>query len=184
MKVIIGLGNPGNQYKDTYHNVGFMAVERFAKRHSLSFSSKKYNSKIAKGNVNGNNIILLQPQTYMNLSGRAVAQIVNKLKLPLKDIIVICDDVDLDVGTVRFRKEGSGGTHNGLKNIVIELGSTNFPRIKIGVGRDEKMPLERFVLSKISKSNKNIIEQRLEGVCDIIDKFIATNGELEGETIT
>lgn len=184
MLVIVGLGNPGNEYKNTYHNVGFMALDAFAKDNGLKFSSKKYNSLMAKGNLFGENIILLKPQTYMNLSGQAVSQVVRKLKLPLGNLLVVCDDIDLPVGTIRFRKEGSAGTHNGMRNIVENLATTNFARLKIGIGRDERMPLDRYVLSSIATDSKKILDEKLEKVSDIISRFIETRGKLEGETIS
>ncbi len=184
MLVIVGLGNPGNEYKNTYHNVGFIALDAFAKNNNLKFTSKKYNSQVAKGCINGENFMIVKPQTYMNLSGTAVSEIVRKLKLPLSNLLVICDDADLPLGTIRYRKVGSGGTHNGMKNIVERLSATNFARIKIGIGRDDRMPLEHFVLSVISPDNKKILEEKLEKVTDIIFKFIETRGQLEGETIS
>lgn len=184
MLVIVGLGNPGTQYKNTYHNVGFMALDAFAKEQDLVFSSKKYKSLMAKGNIGGEKYILLKPQTYMNLSGLAVSEVIRKLKLPLGNVLVICDDVDLPLATIRFRKEGSAGTHNGMRSIVENLSSNNFARIKIGIGRDERMPLDKFVLSKISKTNKELIDDKMSQIIALIEKFIIHKGDIEGETIT
>jgi len=144
--IIIGLGNPGREYDKTYHNLGFMAIDLIAEDLSLTFSKKTKNAIYGEGNINGKKVILVKPQTYMNLSGEAVAIFKNKYKDA--NIIVVCDDIDLPKGTVRFRENGSGGTHNGLRNIVSHIGQ-DFARVKIGCGRDEKMDLADYVLSKI-----------------------------------
>lgn len=144
--IIIGLGNPGKEYEKTYHNLGFMAIDSLAEDFSLNFSKKNKNSVYAEGVIEGKKIILVKPQTYMNLSGEAVA--IFKQKYKDANLIVVCDDIDLSKGTVRFRENGSGGTHNGLRNIVCHIGQ-EFKRIKIGCGRDENMELADFVLSKI-----------------------------------
>ncbi len=166
--IIVGLGNPGREYEKTYHNLGFMAIDLIAEDLSLPFSKKTKNAIYCEGNFNGKKIILVKPQTYMNLSGEAVE--IFKSKYKDANIIVACDDIDLPKGTVRFRENGSGGTHNGLRNIVCHIGQ-DFARVKIGCGRDEKMDLADYVLSKIkdeeylqdalSKAKNKILENLL-----------------------
>ena len=146
INIIVGLGNPGSEYDKTYHNLGFMAVDSLANDFSLSFSKKAKNYISAEGMIEGKKTILVKPQTYMNLSGEAIAIIKNKYKDA--NLIVVCDDIDLPKGTVRYRENGSAGTHNGLRNIVEHIGQ-DFKRIKIGAGRDERMNLADYVLSKI-----------------------------------
>ena len=146
INIIIGLGNPGKEYERTYHNLGFMAVDFLAKDFSISFSKTNKKSLYGEGMIEGKKVILVKPQTYMNLSGEAVENF--KKKYSDGNFIVVCDDIDLPKGTVRFRQNGSGGTHNGLRNIVAHIGE-DFARVKIGAGRDLSMDLADYVLSKI-----------------------------------
>jgi len=168
INIIVGLGNPGNEYDKTYHNLGFMAVDSLAKNFSLSFSKKAKNYLFAEGMIEGKKTILVKPQTYMNLSGEAVVIIKNKYKDA--NLIVVCDDVDLPKGVVRFREKGSAGTHNGLRNIVEHIGQ-DFKRIKIGCGRDAMMDLADFVLSKI-KDEKYLENAIAEARTKIIENLI------------
>ncbi len=146
INIVVGLGNPGREYDKTYHNLGFMAIDSLAEDFSLSFSKKAKNYIYAEGHINGKKVLLVKPQTYMNLSGEAVA--ILKQKYKDGNVIVVCDDIDLPKGNVRYRASGSGGTHNGLRNIVEHIGE-GYGRVKIGAGRDEKMDLADYVLSKI-----------------------------------
>ena len=146
INIIIGLGNPGKQYEKTYHNLGFMAIDSLADDFSFKFSKKDKKSIFAEGKIEDKKVILVKPQTFMNLGGEAVA--VFKKKYKDANLIVLCDDIDLEKGVVRYREKGSGGTHNGLRNIVEHIGQ-DFKRIKIGAGRDLTMDLADYVLSKI-----------------------------------
>lgn len=146
INIIVGLGNPGREFDKTYHNLGFMALDTLANDFSLTFSKKGKNYIYAEGQIEGKKTLLVKPQTYMNLSGEAVA--ILKQKYKDANLIVVCDDIDLPKGKVRFRENGSGGTHNGLRNIVAHIGQ-DFKRIKIGAGRDEQMDLADYVLSRI-----------------------------------
>lgn len=146
MVVIVGLGNYGEKYKNTYHNMGFMVVDKLAKALQVNFSKAKFKSLIAEGNFNRQKVLLVKPQTYMNNSGEALVLIKEKYKDA--KIIVIVDDIDLPAGKVRYRERGSSGTHNGLRSIVSFIGE-DFARVKIGIGRDETKDLADFVLSEI-----------------------------------
>jgi PTH1 family peptidyl-tRNA hydrolase len=150
INIIIGLGNPGKEFEKTYHNLGFLAIDSLAEDFSLNFSKKNKNSIYAEGLVNGKKVILVKPQTYMNHSGEAVA--IFKQKYKDANLIILCDDIDLPKGKVRYRERGSAGTHNGLRSIVAHIGE-EFKRVKIGAGRDEKMDLADYVLSKINDEN-------------------------------
>lgn len=174
MKIIVGLGNPDGKYKNTYHNIGFNVVDVFAKQNGLKFSTKKCQAEIAKGN----DFILVKPTTYMNLSGDAVYQLRKYFKVPLSDILIVLDDIDMPKGKVRFRLNGSAGTHNGLRDIVAKVGET--PRIRVGIGRDNSMNLADYVLSNIDENSKQILSQAYQKVCDLIQSFI--NGELCQDT--
>lgn len=162
MKLIVGLGNPDKQYNWTYHNVGFMAIENLADKLGANFSKTYCKASIAEIYYNGEKYILAKPLTYMNLSGESVVMLKNKYKLDDKDIFVFCDDIDLPLGKFRIRESGSAGTHNGLRNIVLHIG-TNFNRIRIGIGRDERFSsLADFVLSKIPSDKLEVLDETIE----------------------
>lgn len=168
MIIIVGLGNIGREYENTYHNLGFMVVDNLAKKLSTTFSTEKDKALVAKSFYNGQSILLAKPTTYMNNSGQSVAL----LKKRYKDarIIVVVDDIDLPAGKLRFREKGSSGTHNGLRSIVSYIGE-DFERLRVGTGRDASLDLADFVLSKINDINlfNNAIEEAtkllLEKIC-------------------
>ena len=134
MYVIAGLGNPGREYEGTRHNVGFMTLDALADKYNIDVREKAFKGLIGKGVIEGNKVILVKPQTYMNLSGEAVGEAARFYKIPADHVIVISDDISLPVGKLRIRTGGSAGGHNGLKNIIQHLGTDQFPRIKVGVG--------------------------------------------------
>lgn len=178
MIAIIGLGNPGNNYDKTVHNLGFMSVDHFANSNSLTFTKNKYFGKVTTGLVRGEKVILLKPQTFMNLSGKSVQSLVSELKLDITQIIVIVDDIDLSFGDIRVRSKGSGGTHNGLRDIVNKVGE-NFARIRLGAGRPEHGDLAAYVLSKIPEDKLELISSQLDKVDKIIEYFVE-NKTIEG----
>lgn len=151
MKIIIGLGNPGKQYENTVHNIGFMAIDALAKLFDIKLSKKGYKAIYGEGKVSGEKIMLVKPQTYMNLSGECVLNLKQKFKDA--QILVICDDIDLEKGTLRYRQRGSGGTHNGMRNIVQNIGE-DFERIRLGVGKGQGELID-FVLSKLDNQVKD-----------------------------
>ena len=173
MIAIIGLGNPGIEYQNTYHNMGYMAVDYFAEQNGLSFTKNKFNSMVAEGFINGEKVLVLKPTTFMNLSGQAVSSVVNLLKIPLTNVMVVYDDLDIPVGTLRLRKSGSAGTHNGMRNIVERLGSKDFPRLRIGIGCERKGDLISFVLSKVTGENLEKTKLLLPKINDALMQFIA-----------
>ena len=147
MYVIVGLGNPGDKYQKTRHNVGFDVIDLLAEKYQISVTDRKHKALIGKGNVAGQAVILVKPQTFMNLSGESVADVMNFYKLdPNEDLIVISDDVTLEPGTTRIRRKGSAGGHNGLKNIIAHMHTEAFKRIKIGVG---KLPAEGDMVAHV-----------------------------------
>ncbi len=156
MWIIAGLGNPGGKYKDTRHNVGFRALELLAKKLNLSFTSEETYS-IAEGIIQDTPVILLKPLTYMNLSGIAVAHVLKKKRVTPENLIVIHDDVDLLPGKIKIKKGGSSGGHKGIKSIIECLDSSEFIRVKIGIGRPANIPLERYVLEKLPHEEREII---------------------------
>ncbi|MDD4110647.1 MAG: aminoacyl-tRNA hydrolase [Clostridia bacterium] len=170
MKLIVGLGNPEKKYEETYHNIGFKFIDKLADKLEIKINRGHCKSLIGEEKIDLGKgiekIILAKPLTYMNLSGEAVVELKNKYKIDIKDIYVICDDIDLPIGIFRYREKGSAGTHNGLRNIIQLLGDENFKRIRIGIGKDERMDLADYVLSKISQENK-------EKINSVIDESIS-----------
>lgn len=182
MIAIVGLGNPGSNYDKTVHNFGFMAIDYFAKDHGLTFSKSKFSGKIAEGRIGNEKVVLLKPETFMNLSGKSVEEMMHMLKLESSQIIVISDDIDLPFGVVRLRAQGSAGTHNGLRNIVSKIG-TDFPRIRIGAGRPEYGDLASFVLSKLPKDKLDELEKVYNKINKALELFIERK-TVEGIDIT
>ena len=174
MKLIVGLGNPDGIYKNTYHNIGFNVVDMFAKNKGLEFSKNKCRAIIAKGD----DFIIAKPQTYMNLSGDSVYELKKYFKIPMSDILIVLDDIDMPKGKVRFRTAGSAGTHNGLRDIVNKVGIT--PRLRVGIGRDNNMDLKDYVLSNVDEESREILAQSYKSACELIQKFI--DGELCQDT--
>ena len=179
MYVIVGLGNPGKQYDKTRHNVGFDVIDMLAKEYDISVTKIKHKALIGEGRIGTEKVLLVKPQTYMNLSGESVRDIYNYYKVDLENIVVIYDDIDLDVGKLRIRKKGSAGTHNGMRSIVKCLGSTEFPRVRVGVSKP--MPgqnLADFVLSRFRKEEADDLAMGLEKACNAVDCIIRENLDL------
>lgn len=176
MWLIAGLGNPGDEYADTRHNAGFMVIDRLAARHSIPLRQKTDSYLFGRGFIEDRKVILIKPFTFMNRSGDAVMAAIRKNE-DLEGILVVHDDLDLEPGTVRIRKSGSSGGHNGIQSIIDRLGSRDFPRVKVGIGRPERMPVERYVLKPFAKKEMPLIDEALEtaadAVVDIIDKGIS-----------
>lgn len=162
MHIIIGLGNPTDQYKATRHNVGWDAVTRLSDDFRIPLDFKKHKALCGKGYIEGEKVILAQPLTYMNLSGESVRELVDFYKVAPEDIIVIYDDISLEVGQLRIRKQGSAGGHNGMKSIISHLGTNEFPRIKIGVGdKPRGWDLADYVLSRFQGEEQEKIREAL-----------------------
>ena len=165
MVIIVGLGNIGSAYTNTFHNLGFVVADKLANKLSINFSKEKFKSIIGEGRYNGQPVIIAKPTTYMNHSGEALVL----LKKKYKDarIIVAVDDIDLERGKVRYRERGSSGTHNGLRSIVEYIGE-EFERVKVGCGRDKSMDLADYVLSKIKPEDKQVFQEATEKAVEMI----------------
>lgn len=173
MYLIVGLGNPEEEYANTRHNVGFDTINEIAKRKNIQVNRNKYNALYGQGTVEGERVILLKPQTYMNLSGVAVRNFRDFYKIMEDKIIVIYDDIDINEGVIRLRKTGGAGTHNGMKSVVQEMGSKNFSRIRIGVGKPEgNRDLKDFILEKIGRSDRLVIDVAIIKAADAIEEII------------
>tara|TARA_Y100001970_G_C14259583_1_gene878741 strand:+ start:4624 stop:5208 length:585 start_codon:yes stop_codon:yes gene_type:complete len=158
INLIVGLGNPGNKYEGTRHNIGFSFIDFFSKQTESTITESKFQSLIGSKNISEQKFILMKPQTYMNDSGEAVKEIKNFYKISPSQIIVIYDDLDLDVGQIKIKNTGSSGGHNGINSIINNIGSNEFTRIRIGIGKPkEKSMTNKYVLSKFSKDDQKII---------------------------
>lgn len=173
MYLIVGLGNPGDKYRYTKHNVGFMVMDYFASAHNISISRIKHKAVLGEGLIGQEKVVLAKPQTYMNLSGESVQELMNWYKADISKLIVIYDDVDLAVGRIRIRPEGSSGTHNGMKSIIYMLNSDKFPRIRVGIGKQpEYMDLGDYVLSRFSDEEIPLMEEAVKRSALAIEEII------------
>lgn len=162
MKMIVGLGNPGTKYQYTKHNIGFMVVDQIAREHQATFKKNTFEAEVAEFFHNGEKILLVKPQTFMNESGRAVGPLMTYFGIYPEELVVIYDDLDLAVGKIRLRQKGSAGGHNGIKSIISHLNTNVFDRIKVGIGRPEgKKTVVQHVLSPFSKENQPLIEESI-----------------------
>lgn len=179
MYIIVGLGNPGQKYDQTRHNVGFDAIDKLANKHGIKVDKLKHRALLGEGRIGNDKVLLVKPQTYMNLSGESLASICGYYKVDLENLIVMYDDIDLDVGKLRIRKKGSAGSHNGMRSIVKCLGSTEFPRIRIGVSKPPQgKDLADFVLSRFSKEDRVYVEESLDRAVLTVEEIIATDMDM------
>ena len=169
MKLIVGLGNPGREYKNTRHNVGFMVLNNYLGKVNWKTKQENY---FYTTEVNGEQIIFIKPLTYMNLSGLAVSKIVNFYKIDIKDILVVQDDLDMNIGTYKIKRNSSSGGHNGIKSIISELKSEEFGRLKIGIGKSDRIPVDKYVLSKFSDEELQAINDNMNIYNHILKTFI------------
>ena len=173
MKLIVGLGNPGGEYRKTRHNVGFIFLNSFLSKEGISLDKKKFKGEyIEYVSSKGNKAILLEPQTYMNLSGDSIIDFLRYFKIDVENVLVIHDDLDLDVSKIRIRSKGSSGGHNGLKSIIARLGTENFKRVRIGIGKDKNIPVVDYVLGKFSSDDMSLLEGKFDVVNKVIEDFI------------
>ena len=179
MYIIAGLGNPGKEYENTRHNIGFDVIDRLAEEENIAVMESKHKALIGKGYVAGQKVILAKPQTFMNLSGESIGGLVDYFKIDEEqDLIVIYDDISLPPGQIRIRKKGSAGGHNGIKNIIAHLGTQVFPRIKVGVGeKPKKYDLADYVLSHFTKAEREEMEEGYQKAIQAVEKILA--GEME-----
>jgi PTH1 family peptidyl-tRNA hydrolase len=171
--VIVGLGNPGREYRAHRHNVGYMVVDRLALAHGLAFSRVQHEALIASGRIEERDVILAKPQTFMNASGRAVSRIVRYYKISLECLLIVYDDLDLPLGTLRFRDAGGAGGHKGVDSVVHELASQSFPRLRLGIGRPPgQMDPADYVLQPFRDDEKPLLDQVSGGAMAGIHTFL------------
>ncbi len=179
MYIIAGLGNPGRKYTGTRHNMGFEALDAVAAKYDIDIKKSKFNALYGEGTIEGEKVVLIKPQTFMNLSGDAIREFKNWYKVDNSQIIIIYDDVSLPVGKMRIRKKGSAGGHNGMKSIIYQLNSDEFPRIKLGVGSPENLEfdLADYVLGKFSKNETKVLVQTAINTADAVGEIIKNGCE-------
>lgn len=168
MKLIVGLGNPGKEYENTRHNIGFIFIDNFAKKYNVSIDKEKFNGLYKETVINNEKVLLLKPLSYMNLSGEVVKKYVDYFKINIEDILIINDDLDMDLGKIRLRPNGSSGGHNGLKNIALNLKTENFKRLKIGISNNKNIDTKDYVLGKFSNEEK----EKLDSIKDKINNLL------------
>lgn len=171
MKVIFGLGNPGKKYENTKHNVGFMAIDNLAKRLSVDVWKKAFDALVGEARYKNEKILLVKPETYMNLSGKAIWQVIDYYNDQIEKFIVVYDDMDTEFGKIRFRPKGSSGGHNGIKSIISSINSQDFDRLKIGIGQ-KKSDAVSHVLGEFSKQEKIVLEDTIAHALDAIEMWL------------
>ncbi|MFZ5996412.1 MAG: aminoacyl-tRNA hydrolase [Nitrospirota bacterium] len=176
MWIIVGLGNPGSRYAKTRHNVGFNVIDQLAEAYRITLNEKELYS-IGKGAIEGQETVFLKPLTFMNRSGLAVKRVLKKYGIPTdnlsKTLIVVHDDLDLETGVIKIRKGGSSGGHKGIESIIQETGTKDFIRVKVGIGRDRDIPVERYVLSTFTTAEKNAIKDAIINASDAVSVIVA-----------
>lgn len=173
MKIIAGLGNPGQKYDKTKHNTGFMTMDHYLDEKGLSLDKDKFEGLWTKQKINGEDVILLEPQTYMNESGRSVSQVANFFKVDPEDILIIQDDMDMPIGKIRIRANGKSGGHNGIKSIIRDLGTEKFNRLKIGIRHPKNATVVSWVLTPFNDEQQKLMDDAFDTSVKIIDDFIA-----------
>ncbi len=175
MKMIVGIGNPGNKYEKTRHNVGFMVLDKYAQEKKVEFSKSKFGGTYVQTQINGEKVILLKPEKYVNLSGEVVREFIEYFKISIDDILVIHDDLDLELGSYKLKASGGSAGHNGISNIILHLASDNFKRFKVGISKDKNIETSNYVLSKFSKDELDLISEIIDKSSKVIDDFIKTD---------
>lgn len=176
MKLFVGLGNPGREYEQTRHNIGFMVVDELAKRWNVSYNQAKFNGMFASHMIDGEKVILCKPLTYMNLSGECVRPLMDYYKLDMDDLVVIYDDLDLPVGKMRLRMKGSAGGHNGIKSLIQHLGTDQFKRIRVGIGRPQNgQKVPDYVLGRFAPEEEADIQQVIMRAADACERAVSAS---------
>lgn len=173
MYIIAGLGNPGPRYEFTRHNTGFLAVDYLAQKHRIKINRAKYKALVGEGMIGGEKVLLIKPQTYMNLSGNSVKDALDGNRISLQNLIVIYDDMDLEVGRIRIKPKGGAGTHNGMKSIIYQLETEEFPRIRIGIGEcPHGIDAAEYVLGEFTPEEQEVIAKTLEKAANAVETII------------
>lgn len=178
MKLIVGLGNPGKEYEKTRHNIGFMVLDYYASLHNLTFQKQKFNGIYAEFVYNQEKIILLKPQSFINLSGEVVRKFIDFFKISIDDLFIIHDDLDLEIGTYKLKPAGSSAGHNGLKNIELHLGTQKYKRLKIGISNNKMIDTKDYVLGKLTKEEEEKLDDIIRISHKILDDYLKVSFDL------
>lgn len=173
MKVVVGIGNPGSRYEGTRHNLGFCVVDHLAARHSIAVSRRRFDALAGDGLACGQRVVLVKPQTFVNLSGSAVAPLLRWHRCPLDDLMVVCDDLNLELGRLRIRRQGSSGGHNGLASIIECLGTDGFARVRIGIGQGRGPDPVAHVLGRFEPDEEPVAEQAIDAAADAAETWLS-----------
>ncbi len=171
MKLIVGLGNPGREYQNTRHNIGFLTIDAFAEKIGCPIRQSKFSGLYGECFIHGEKVILLKPQSYINLSGEVIHQYVNYFNISIDDILIIHDDLDLPLGNFRIKKKGSSAGHNGLKNIELHLKTQEYKRIKIGISNDKTIDTKDYVLGHLSKEDNQVLNTVIDTIMLVLDDY-------------
>lgn len=178
MFIVAGLGNPGTRYDNTRHNVGFETIDLLSEKYGIKVSKLKHKALLGDGFIEGEKAMLVKPQTFMNLSGESIRDIIEWYKVPIRNLIVIYDDIDLLPGKIRVRAKGSAGTHNGMRSVIYQLQSDDFPRVRIGIGKPpEGWDLADFVLGKFNSDERKIMDESIKNAAEAIAAIIKSGTE-------
>ena len=170
--VVVGLGNPGAGYDGTRHNLGFLVVDELSRRHGIAVTRSKFSALWGQGRLGGEQVVLVKPQTYMNLSGDAVQPLARFFQAPPARVLVVCDDFSIDLGALRLRAKGSDGGHNGLKSLIARLGTQEFPRLRMGMGPlPPHFDVADFVLSRFARADHEAVQQLVQRAADAVECF-------------
>lgn len=173
MKCIVGLGNPGKKYQSTRHNIGFMVIDELLSRHNLTLDKDKFKGKYVIATINGEKVLLLEPQTYMNLSGECLRPLIDYYNVEVEDVLVVYDELDIPTGKIRLRQKGGHGGHNGIRSIIDHLGTKDFKRIRLGVGRPTSpIPVVDYVLGDFSKAEKELVHESISKAADACENWL------------
>ena len=173
MIVIAGLGNPGKKYENTRHNMGFLTIDRIAEKNDIKVNKIKHRALVGDGFISGHKVLLVKPQTYMNLSGESLREVMNYYTIDIEDLIVIYDDFDIETGSLRIRKKGSAVSHNGIKSVIYQLKNDGFPRVRVGIGKSGSLDWKDFVLGKVGGAESDAISQAISNAADAVECMIS-----------
>lgn len=173
MIVIAGLGNPGKKYENTRHNMGFLTIDRIAEKNDIKVNKIKHRALVGDGFISGHKVLLVKPQTYMNLSGESLREVMNYYNVDIEDLIVIYDDFDIETGSLRIRKKGSAGSHNGMKSVIYQLKDDGFPRVRVGIGKSGSLDWKDFVLGKVGGAESDAVSQAISNAADAVECMIS-----------
>ncbi len=172
MYVIAGLGNPGRQYEKTRHNMGFLVADEFAAAHGIDVRRIKHKALVGEGRIAGEKVLIVKPQTYMNLSGESLREVVSYYDVPMENLIVIYDDMDLETGVLRIRKKGSSGSHNGMKSVIYQLQSDEFPRVRIGIGSPSADDWKDYVTGQVTEKEAKVLAETIKNAASALECII------------